>query len=41
MIVMSTQFQHKQINNGDWRSPDYNIINQNDHVLINKTRKKQ
>jgi exonuclease III len=39
MIVMSTQFQHKQIHNGTWRSPDHNIINQTDHVLVNQNKK--
>jgi len=39
MIVMSTQFQHKQIHKGTWRSPDYNIINQIDHVLVNQNKK--
>jgi hypothetical protein len=39
MIVMSTQFQHKQIHKGTWRSPDYNIINQTDHVLLNQNNK--
>ena len=36
---MSTQFQHKQIYKGTWRSPDYNIINQTDHVLVNQNKK--
>jgi hypothetical protein len=39
MIVMSTQFQHKQIHKGTWRSPDHNIINQIDHVLVNQNKK--
>jgi len=39
MIVMSTQFQHKQIHKGTWRSPDYNTINQIDHVLVNQNKK--
>jgi exonuclease III len=39
MIVMSTQFQHKQIHKGTWRSPDHNIINQIDHVLVDQTKK--
>jgi len=38
MIVMSTQFQQKQINKGTRRSPDYNIINQTDHVLVNQNK---
>ena len=39
MTVMSTQFQHKQIHKGTWRSPDHNIINQIDHVLVNQNKK--
>ena len=39
MIVMSTQFQHKQIHKGTWRSPDHNIIKQIDHVLVNQNKK--
>jgi len=39
MIVMSTQFQHKQIHKGAWRSPDHNIVNQIDHVLVNQNKK--
>jgi exonuclease III len=39
MIVMSTQFQHKHIRKGTWRSPNYNIINQIDHVLVNQNKK--
>jgi hypothetical protein len=39
MIVMSTQFQHKQIHNRTWISPDQNTINQIDHFLININRK--
>ena len=39
MTVMSTQFQHKQIHKGTWRSPDYNTINQTDHVLVNQNKK--
>jgi len=39
MIVTSTQFQNKQIHKGTWRSPDYNTINQIDHVLVNQNKK--
>jgi len=35
---MRTQFQQKQINKGTRRSPDYNIINQTDHVLVNQNK---
>jgi len=38
MLVMGTQFQQKQIHKGNWRSPDYNIINQTDHVLVNQNK---
>jgi len=38
MIIMSTQFQHKQIHKGNWRSPDYNIINETVHVLVNQNK---
>jgi len=37
-LVMGTQFHHKQIYKGNWRSPDYNIINQTDHVLVNQNK---
>ena len=39
MIVLSTQFQHKHIHKGTWRSPDNNSINQIDHVLVNQNKK--
>ena len=39
MTVMSTQFQHKQMHKGTWRSPDNNAINQIDHLLVNQSKK--
>jgi hypothetical protein len=39
MIVMSMQFEHKQIHKGTWVSADQNTINQIDHVLINTNKK--
>ena len=39
MVVMSTQFQHKQIHKGTWRSPNHHITNQIDHVLVNQNKK--
>jgi len=39
MLVMSTQFQHKQIHKGTWRSPYHNIVNQIDHVLVNQNKR--
>ena len=39
MIVISTQFQHKQIHKGTWRSPDHNIMNQINHVLVDQNKK--
>ena len=40
MIVMSTQFQHKQIHKGTQTFPDQNTVNQTDHILININKKK-
>jgi hypothetical protein len=39
MTVISTQFQHKQIHKGTWRSPDQNAVKKIDRVLINQNRK--
>ena len=40
MTVMSTQFQHKTIQNGTWTSPDFTKVNQIDHVHINTIKKR-
>jgi hypothetical protein len=34
MIIGRTMFQHKNIHKATWKSPDGNILNQTDHVLI-------
>ena len=34
VIMMSTQFQHKQIHKATWIPPSQNTINQIDHVFI-------
>ena len=38
MIMMSIQFQHKQIK-ANWISTDQTPINQTDHVLVNANNK--
>jgi hypothetical protein len=38
LVVMSAQFQHKQIHKGKWTSPN-DTVNQIDHILINNQKK--
>lgn len=38
MVVSSTQFAHKNIHKQTWRSPNGQVFNQIDHVLIDKRR---
>jgi hypothetical protein len=40
MMIMSAQFQHKQIHKGTWISPDQSTVSQTGHVLINSNKKK-
>jgi hypothetical protein len=39
MIIMSTQFQHKQTHKATCISLDQTTINQTDHVLVNENKK--
>ena len=39
IIIMSTQFQHKQLYKPTWISPHETIINQTDRVFVNANKK--
>jgi len=41
MFLISTNFQQKKIHAGKWTSPDYQTINQIDHVIVSKKKKKR
>jgi hypothetical protein len=34
MVVSSTMFEHKDIYKRTWKSPEGNVFNQTDHILI-------
>jgi len=39
-MMMSTEFQHKEIHKATSTSPDQNTINQGDHMLVNANKKR-
>jgi hypothetical protein len=39
MIIMSYQFQHKQIYEATWISPDETTLHQIDHLFVNANKK--
>jgi branched-subunit amino acid permease len=39
MKIKSTYYQHKRIHKGTWTSPDGNLLNQTDHVIIDANKK--
>jgi hypothetical protein len=34
MVIGRTQFKHKNIHKGTWKTPDRKCVNQIDHILI-------
>ena len=41
MFLISTNFQYKKIHTGTWTSPNHQRINQIDHVMVSKKKKKR
>jgi hypothetical protein len=37
MVIGGTQFKHKNIHKGTWKTPDRKYVNQIDHILIEAT----